>query len=264
MGEALNLLRRRRSMARALWFMVSTGATLWTFVIYIRSRWRRKKLGRFDADIAEFRQHLAPREFTVDWFTRNIAEWLDTFERCGFTRAGSLRALEIGANEGMSSLFLATRFEKLALTCVDPWEDRNEVDADQYGNHAESRFDRNMAKYAHVVTKYRGRSLGWFSEHSSRECYDFIYIDGSHYVDDVIIDAIKGFEALKIGGLMIFDDYFWWYYDRPMDNTSGAINAFLRLKRGEYDLIYVGWQVHIRKCRRSRALGVPGRSAKRA
>ena len=40
------------------------------------------------------------------------------------------------------------------------------------------------------------------------EKYNLIYNDGSHHSDDVIVDAFKAFEMLKVGGIMIFDDYF--------------------------------------------------------
>lgn len=39
--------------------------------------------------------------------------------------------------------------------------------------------------------------------------FDFVYIDGSHQAPDVLLDAILGFELLRIGGLMVFDDYLW-------------------------------------------------------
>tara|TARA_R110002110_G_scaffold119309_2_gene293735 strand:+ start:19812 stop:20003 length:192 start_codon:yes stop_codon:yes gene_type:complete len=57
------------------------------------------------------------------------------------------------------------------------------------------------------------------------------YVNGSHHKNDVIIDAVKCFEMLKVGGIMIFDDYFWQYYPDAIDNPAGAINTFLRLKK---------------------------------
>ena len=61
--------------------------------------------------------------------------------------------------------------------------------------------------------------------------YDLIYIDGSHCVDDVMLDALKAFQRLNIGGIIIFDDYFWSFYDNPKSNPAVAINAFINLKR---------------------------------
>lgn len=72
---------------------------------------------------------------------------------------------------------------------------------------------------------------------------------GSHRADDVLVDAIRRFEAWRPGGVMICDDYLWKFYDRARDNPGAAINAFLRLKKCSYDLIHAGWQVAIVKRR---------------
>ena len=74
-----------------------------------------------------------------------------------------------------------------------------------------------------------------------------VYIDGSHHCDDVIIDAIKSFQMLKVGGIMIFDDYLWQYYPRDIDNPAAAINVFLKLKEGSYKVVRVYYQLIIEK-----------------
>lgn len=52
---------------------------------------------------------------------------------------------------------------------------------------------------------------------------------------------------LKVNGLMIFDDYFWKYYTRTIDNPSGAINAFIRLKCNQLEVICLDYQLIVRK-----------------
>ena len=54
---------------------------------------------------------------------------------------------------------------------------------------------------------------------------------------------------------MIFDDYLWRYYPRRADNPAAAINAFLRLKQGCFELALVNWQVVIRKTGGERQAG---------
>ncbi len=44
------------------------------------------------------------------------------------------------------------------------------------------------------------------------EQFDIIYIDGSHEILDVLVDASLCWKLLTRGGLMIFDDY---WYRRP-------------------------------------------------
>jgi hypothetical protein len=52
---------------------------------------------------------------------------------------------------------------------------------------------------------------------------------------------------LKPGGVMFFDDYFWRHYPKAIDNPAAAINAFLRLKQGEYKIVRIYSQVVIEK-----------------
>jgi hypothetical protein len=52
---------------------------------------------------------------------------------------------------------------------------------------------------------------------------------------------------LKVGGVMIFDDFFWQYYPKAIDNPAAAINLFLRLKRGSYKIIRLYYQIAIIK-----------------
>jgi len=62
-----------------------------------------------------------------------------------------------------------------------------------------------------------------------------------------MIDAVKCFEMLKIGGIMVFDDYLWQHYTKAADNPATAINLFLRLKKNSYRIIQVNYQVTIMK-----------------
>ena len=95
------------------------------------------------------------------------------------------------------------------------------------------------------ATTSKGTSLSFFAGLTPTDLYDLIYIDGSHYCDDVLIDALKSFELLKVGGLIIFDDYMWKGYNDPRDNPASSINAFLRLKKGEHRIVRVYYQLII-------------------
>jgi hypothetical protein len=52
---------------------------------------------------------------------------------------------------------------------------------------------------------------------------------------------------LKIGGIMIFDDYLWQYYPKNINNPAAAINVFLKLKQGSYKVVRVYYQLIIEK-----------------
>ena len=82
---------------------------------------------------------------------------------------------------------------------------------------------------------------------NSSDIYDTIYVDGSNNSDDIIVDAVKCFEMVREGGLLIFDDYFWMYYDQDIDNPAGAINALLRLKHKQLEILCFDYQIIVRK-----------------
>ena len=111
----------------------------------------------------------------------------------------------------------------------------------------ERRFDHNM-RVAHAegkVTKIKAESRVALRTRPL-ESYDLIYIDGSHVAADVLEDAVLSFGALKHGGTMIFDDY-QLIRDHELHVPRIAIDAFLDVYRGRYDILHRDYQVIIRK-----------------
>jgi len=199
-----------------------------------------------------FAKSVHDARLTHTWFLRHVPTWPFIFEARGLLRRPGLRILEIGSWEGLSCRFVLDHLPGSVITCVDTWAGADEHVAATGAAAAaladlEARFDANTHAYGDRVTKWKGTSQEYFATCRPRECFDLVYVDGSHRADDVLVDAVRGFEALAPGGVMIFDDYLWKYYDRPQDNPGAAINAFLRLKRGRYDLLHVGSQVAIAK-----------------
>jgi predicted O-methyltransferase YrrM len=81
----------------------------------------------------------------------------------------------------------------------------------------------------------------------AKEAFDVIYIDGSHSADDVMADAVLAFDLLKIGGVMIFDDYDW-NPDRPSElRPQVAVDAFLTAYRHRLRMIHRHYQVIVQK-----------------
>lgn len=243
-------------------YLIQTHAPLRVFVHYYRERLarafrtpslRRRRFERREA----FRATAATLSLSRDWFTKHIPQWVRVFEEDGLAHRSALALLEIGSWEGLSSYFLLDHFPQARLTCVDTWEGADEHRDNQGGTRRElslieERFDKNLGAYRDRLTKVKGTSLSFFAATTPHEVYDIVYVDGSHHADDVMLDALMGFEALKEGGLLIFDDYLWRYYPRATDNPAGAINAFLRLKAGSYRIRRVYFQLIIQKTRRSK------------
>jgi len=191
------------------------------------------------------------------WFLRHIPTWLAILDGQGLLHRPGLRILEIGSWEGLSTRFILEHLPGSVITCVDTWSGADEHAGETAAAGGalaglEARFDHNLQSYGARVVKHKGTSQAYFAACVPRECFDLVYIDGSHRADDVLVDAVRGFEALAVDGVMVFDDYLWKYYARTNDNPAAAINAFLRLKRGLYTLLHAGTQVAIAKTRSSR------------
>jgi hypothetical protein len=245
--------------------MLTSGTPRGVWVQYLRTFVRRPSLERYAGDKRRFQQAMQGARVSYDWFSGNIPYWLAAFHRHGlFDRP--VRVLEVGSWEGLSSRFILDTLPRAHLTCVDVWAGDEEPLEDNFAanlathkgrltqfkstsyrglpmSHVEDNFDANLAPHKGRLTKIKSTSFEFFSSQLQREQFDLVYIDGSHHCDDVIIDAIQGFDQLKVGGILIFDDYLWRSYKRRADNPAAAINAFLRLKAGCYDLFMVYAQV---------------------
>jgi predicted O-methyltransferase YrrM len=201
-----------------------------------------------------FREQMHSLRLSNDWFTWHIPYWLSVFDEYSLPSRARLEACEIGSWEGLSSYFILKSLPNAALICVDSWEGADEhksgyAATEQVLSNIESSFDANLAPFESRLTKYRGTSFSFFNENRRKSEFDLIYVDGSHHCDDVVVDAVKCFQMLKVGGLMIFDDYLWRWYPRAMDNPAAAIHAFLRLKKGSCKIVRVYEQLIIEKTR---------------
>ena len=76
--------------------------------------------------------------------------------------------------------------------------------------------------------------------------FNFIYVDGSHFYDDVLNDAQSAFKILNEGAYMLFDDYNWNFHKNGK-NPINAINSFLKQNKEKIKIIYISQQVLIQK-----------------
>jgi predicted O-methyltransferase YrrM len=209
----------------------------------------------FELVKARYCQHVQQQgyQFTQDWFSNNLLVW----QTCLRSLAGQpLNALEIGSWEGRSTCWLLENIlthEASRITCVDTFA--GSIEHTDYGENflqsLEARFDFNVAQThaAHKVIKQVGSSqdvLRTLTPHS----YDFLYIDGSHLAADVLEDTLLSWHLVKVGGVIIFDDYGFGFKDQPERNPKVAIDAFLNIFVERLKLIHQGYQVIIQKLSR--------------
>ncbi len=199
---------------------------------------------------AAFEAHAAQGQFENRWFDAHIVSWCVTFSRI-FNRADPVRILEIGSWEGRSTLFLLTYFTQGHLTAVDTWAGSTEwcqYSATPELQDLEVRFDGNLAPCAARLTKRKGSSVHVLPQLlDEQQKFDVIYVDGSHFADDVLTDAINAWRLLNQDGILIFDDFLWPCYPRWRDNTAWAINLFLKYHVREYDILSAYTQVILQK-----------------
>lgn len=259
-----------RRLHKALWYlsrfvrrqapyMARTGAPLRLYRrVFVDCLTREGAEWRHHDAQAAFRASAAGGTFSNDWFSPMLPMWLSAIDRIGLRDRSVAEILEIGSWEGMSSLFLLETFPTARLHCVDTWGGGDEQRADEgivQGalSGVERRFDANTAAHADRVVKHAGTSVAYFAANLRREVFDLIYVDGSHYGSDVVADAVYAFEMLKVGGMIVFDDYFWRYYRDDLDNPASAINAFLRMKAHSCEIVHAYQQVIAVKTRPSPA-----------
>lgn len=76
---------------------------------------------------------------------------------------------------------------------------------------------------------------------------DAIYIDGSHEGQDVMANAVMSWRLLKVGGVLLFDDYEWPGEGRRRVLPKVAIDAFCTLVEPWGEVVMKNYQLAIRK-----------------
>ena len=218
------------------------------FIIYIellKNKFRRNKYLKLRPLKNNYLKLINHKQYSVNWFAENIEHWIFTFESIGI-KSNKLNILEIGSWEGLSAVFILSYFDNSTLTCVDTWagaDEHSEVDMERI----EKNFNANVSTFQNRIVKIKLDSASFFAKYKNSEKYDLIYIDGSHYVDDVLIDAISAFECLKEGGILIFDDYLWDQYCDVKENPALAVNTFLRIKKSHLKILAAYSQLIVQK-----------------
>ena len=176
--------------------------------------------------------------FTQDWFSRSIPSWSLILNKLS-ERTTHLRILEVGVFEGRSTCWLLQNHCKTpesSIVAIDSFQGGIEHQGMELGT-LRKRFEANIATVespAQVEIR-EGFSLPQLAKLIAEgyQRFDFISIDASHQAPDVLGDAVLGFELLKPGGVMAFDDYIWSPMrpgtENPLLRPKAAIDAFTTL-----------------------------------
>lgn len=193
-------------------------------------------------------------QFTQDWFSFNIPILEQHLKR--FINIHTLNLIEIGSWEGRSSCWLIDNImthKSNKITCIDTFEGSIEhVQIYKYENSyiqsIEGRFDFNIVRTGvpEKVQKIVGKS-NEVMRTLPLSCYDIAYIDGSHIASDVLEDAVLVWQLVKVGGFIIFDDYFFSFTQNPDWNTKIGIDAFMMSFKDKFRVIHKAEQVILEK-----------------
>ena len=134
----------------------------------------------------------------------------------------SVDMLEVGSWTGHGAMYWSAAIAKLpekgSLTCVDPWRPYHrpfdltvngvcrEMDAALSSGRAYELFLQNVSRFPDVgvpVHHYRG-TLEEVAPQLGR--FDVVFIDGSHYYEDVLKDLRIARTLLKEDGMLVGDD----------------------------------------------------------
>lgn len=173
-------------------------------------------------------------DFTADWFTKNIAEFL-YHVKPNIKKIESPVGLEIGSYEGLSSRWIIENIlngDESKLYCVDTWNGSVEHSNFENLDTLESRFMFNLEDH---ISSGRCIPIKGMSQDilpklmADGKKFDFIYVDGSHNACDVISDAIMSYHLLKEGGILCFDDYSWGLKDKRIHEIPHHSIEFFRV-----------------------------------
>jgi tetratricopeptide (TPR) repeat protein len=175
-------------------------------------------------------------EFVLEgWFATHIPVWEEQLRDCAGRK--DLRAVEVGSFEGMSCCWLVDHVlthPSAEIVCIDP--------------DFQPLFDVNIRRSgaSQKVRKIESRSQDALPELEA-DSYHLVFVDGEHLAPSVFLDAVYGLRLLRIGGLMIFDDYL-----KPPERdlrqpVKLGVDHFLSIYGGCVELLHSGYQVFLRK-----------------
>ncbi len=184
-------------------------------------------------------------QFRTDWFVRHIPVW----EKCLAEYKGkpNLQYLEVGLYEGRSFFWVMENIltdPSCHLTGMDLFADEY-----LYASHLKQAKEVFFANLKLSGQEKKCTIIQGFSQLELRklppESFDIIYIDGSHDPSDVLEDAVQAWRLLKVGGMLIFDDYL--LHTTGGEKCKDAIDTFMHFYGKHFEVVHVDWQVFLKK-----------------
>ena len=206
-------------------------------IYYKSKRIKKKAKGLFKSEKVNFEELIDKKKFKDKWFINNFEVFnyfLPNNKKIDF------KYLEIGSYEGMSALNVLTYYSNVKAKLIDIWDtpnfNSNPITGDFF--NIENNFDYNLNEFKNYKKVKSDSIIALRNIIRNKEFFDYIYIDGSHNGEDVLVDAIESFKILKINGIMIFDDVLQFDQNRKYQVYEG-LTYFLKMYSCEIKILYL-------------------------
>jgi predicted O-methyltransferase YrrM len=159
--------------------------------------------------------------------------------------------LEIGTYAGVSLIEIVKNIPNSKGIGVDIWTSYNEnnllenIDKLQ----VEKSFYKNIksAGLENRISGIKNNSTNALLNFiRNNKTFDFIYVDGSHLLLNCYSDLLLSWDILVNGGILAID-YYIYKKDSILDSPFEAVNHFLRIYEGNYNLLHKGYRVFLQK-----------------
>lgn len=132
------------------------------------------------------------------------------------------KGVEVGVCQGLFSEVLCQKNPGLQLSCVDPWTPYRLRRKEEQEANYQTTLQRMQQYGATVIRKTSMDAVGDFADNS----LDFVYIDGLHDFESVMLDIICWSHKVRPGGIVSGHDYCWGY----QAGVVPAVDAYVRGK----------------------------------
>ena len=164
------------------------------------------------------------------------------------------KLLEIGTYSGTGIVEMLKIVPNSTATVIDLWEDYYEYDQvinkqTNVNNSAsiEKEFYNNIGHFRDRIRVLKGKSHDKLLELLMKhESFNFIYVDASHQSLDVYLDSMLAWKLLKIGGIIVFDDYLFNKGD-ILNSPYEAIEKFKKNYIDDIVILHQDYRVYLKK-----------------
>lgn len=154
-----------------------------------------------------------------------------------FNELGFKTGAEIGVADGRYAEILCQRIPGLTLFGIDPWAKyEGNWRSENYQKVALKRARERLSKYdARLISHTSiGAYVNEFGEDQfDDESLDFVFIDGDHTFDNVMLDIILWSRKVKKGGIVAGHDY----YHHRAGGVVPAVNKYTEQHGVELNII---------------------------